>query len=213
MKSILLVCVAACLFSTAFAQNDTTIKKETNDTIRIGGMIIIKKPGSEDHEIIKDEHYTVRIPKRTTPQNLTTNWWIIDIGFSAFNDNTNYASAEAQAFAPGGNEDWFNIKSGKSRNMNIWFFMQRLNMIKHVVNLKYGLGLELNNYFFDDESIKFNENPASIDTNFSALTKNKLAADYLTVPLMINFNFTPTKRNNFGVSVGVSAGYLYSARQ
>jgi hypothetical protein len=40
MKSILLVCVAACLFSTAFAQNDTTGKKETNDTIRIGGMII-----------------------------------------------------------------------------------------------------------------------------------------------------------------------------
>ncbi len=68
MKSILLVCVAACLFSTAFAQNDTTkkrtdttIKKETNDTIRIGGMIIIKKPGSEDREIITNDHYSVRI--------------------------------------------------------------------------------------------------------------------------------------------------------
>jgi len=215
MKSILLVCVAACLFSTAFAQNDTTIKKETNDTIRIGGMIIIKKPGSEDHEIIKDEHYTVRIPKRTTPQNLTTNWWIIDIGFSAFNDNTNYASAEAQAFAPGGNEDWFDIKSGKSRNMNIWFFMQRLNMIKHVVNLKYGLGLELNNYFFDDESIRFQKNPTLVvmDNALKGAKKNKLAADYLTVPLMVNFNFTPERRNGFGFSFGMSAGYLYSARQ
>jgi len=215
MKSILLVCVAACLFSTAFAQTDTTIKKETNDTIRIGGMIIIKKPGSEDHEIIKDEHYTVRIPKRTTPQNLTTNWWIIDIGFSAFNDNTNYASAEAQAFAPGGNEDWFDIKSGKSRNMNIWFFMQRLNMIKHVVNLKYGLGLELNNYFFDDESIRFQKNPTLVvmDNALKGAKKNKLAADYLTVPLMVNFNFTPERRNGFGFSFGMSAGYLYSARQ
>jgi hypothetical protein len=86
-------------------------------------------------------------------------------------------------------------------------------MIKHVVNLKYGLGLELNNYHFDDKRIKFNENPTSIDQTYSGLSKNKLAADYLTVPLMINFNFTPTKRSNFGISAGISAGYLYSARQ
>jgi hypothetical protein len=80
---------------------DTTIKKETNDTIRIGGMIIIKKPGSEDREIKTEDHYSVHIPKRRKPENLTTKWWIIDIGFSGFNDKTDYASAEAQAFAPG----------------------------------------------------------------------------------------------------------------
>jgi hypothetical protein len=215
MKSILLVCVAACLFSTAFAQNDTTIKKETNDTIRIGGMIIIKKPGNNNNEIITGEK-TTRIPSRKkTPQNLTTNWWIIDMGFSGFNDKTVYASAEAQAFAPGSTEDWFDIKSGKSRNVNIWFFMQRLNLIKHVVNLKYGLGLELNNYFFDDESIRFQKNPTLVvlDPALKGAKKNKLAADYLTVPLMLNFNFTPERRNGFGFSFGVSAGYLYSARQ
>jgi hypothetical protein len=139
----------------------------------------------------------------------------MDIGFSSFNDKTNYASAEAQAFAPGSTEDWFDISSGKSRNVNIWFFMQRLNMIKHVVYLKYGLGLELNNYFFDDESIRFMKNPTVIvlDDTLQGAKKNKLAADYLTVPLMLNFNFTPDKRNGFGFSVGISAGYLYSARQ
>ena len=223
MKSILLVCVAACLFNTAFAQNDTTIKKETdttikketNDTIRIGGMIIIKKPGNNNNEIITGEK-TTRIPSRKkTPQNLTTNWWIIDMGFSGFNDKTDYASAEAQAFAPGSTEDWFDIKSGKSRNVNIWFFMQRLNLIKHIVNLKYGLGLELNNYFFDDETIRFQKNPTLVvkDNALKGAKKNKLAADYLTVPLMVNFNFTPERRNGFGFSFGMSAGYLYSARQ
>ena len=215
MKSILLVCVAACLFSTAFAQNDTTIKKETNDTIRIGGMIIIKKPGSEDREIKSGDNYTVRIPKRRKPENLTTNWWVIDMGFSGFNDKTDYASAEAQAFAPGSTEDWFDIKSGKSRNVNIWVLMQRLNLIDHILNLKYGLGLELNNYFFDDETIRFQKNPTLVvkDPNIKDAKKNKLAADYLTVPLMLNFNFTPDRRNGFGFSAGVSAGYLYSARQ
>ena len=43
--------------------------------------------------------------------------------------------------------------------------------------------------------------------------KNKLAVDYITIPLMLNFNFTPRREEGFGLSVGVSAGYRYSARQ
>ena len=216
MNRILLVCVAACLFTTGFAQTDTTGKKETNDTIRIGGMIIVKKPGSNDREIITGDR-TVKIPSRkreSENENVTTNWSILDIGFSGFNDQTNYSSPEAQAFAPGSTEDWFDLR-GKSRNINFWFFMQRLNMIKHVVNLKYGLGLELNNYFFDDERIRFQKNPTLItmDNNLKDAKKNKLAADYLTAPIMLNFNFTPNRQNGFGFSAGVSAGYLYSARQ
>jgi len=214
MKRILLLCIAACVFSTGFAQQDTTGKKQTDDTIRIGGMIIIKKAGSEDREIITQDK-TISIPSRRKPENIITNWWVIDIGFSAFEDKTNYASAETQAFAPGSTEDWFDISSGPSRNMNIWIFLQRLNMIKHVVYLKYGLGLELNNYFFDDTRVRFLKNPTKVilDDTREGAKKNKLAADYLTVPLMLNFNFTPDRRNGFGLSVGVSAGYLYSARQ
>ncbi len=215
MKSILLVCVAACLFNSGMAQQDTTGKKQTDDTIRIGGMIIIKKADPNDREVIIDNR-TVRIPsRRKKPENLTTNWWIFDIGYSGFEDKTDYTSSEAQAFAPGSTEDWFDLRGGKSRSVNIWVLMQRLNMIKHVVNLKYGIGLELNNYFFDDESIRFQKNPTlvTMDPTLKGAKKNKLAADYLTVPLMVNFNFTPERRNGFGFSAGVSAGYMYSARQ
>lgn len=214
MKRILLVCVAACIFITGFAQQDTT-KKETNDTIRIGGMIIIKKAGTNEREIITGER-AAKIPSRKKKsENITTNWWIIDLGYSGFSDKTNYASAATQAFAPGSTEDWFDLRGGKSRNVNVWFFMQRLNMIEHVVNLKYGLGLELNNYFFDDERIRFQKNPTliSLDNTLKDARKNKLAVDYLTVPIMLNFNFTPEKKNGFGLSAGISAGYMYSARQ
>jgi hypothetical protein len=211
MKRILLVCLAVCLFSAGFAQEE---KKETNDTIRIGGMIIVKKAGSNEREVIRNDR-TVRIPSRKYKnQNVTTNWWIVDLGYSGITDNTDYTSASAQSFAPGSNEDWLDMRAGKSRNVNIWFFMQRLNMIEHVVNLKYGLGLELNNYFFDDERIRFAKNPTqiSLDNALKDSRKNKLAVDYLTVPMMLNFNFTPNRRNGFGLSGGVSAGYLYSAR-
>src|SRR6185503_13562751 len=121
MKSILLVCIAACLFNIANAQTDTT-GKQTNDTIRIGGMIIIRKPGSNDREIITRGDRTVRIPSRSRhkPDNVTTNWMVMDLGYAGFNDKTNYLSAEAQAFAPGSTEDWFDLRGGKSRNVNVW---------------------------------------------------------------------------------------------
>jgi hypothetical protein len=145
---------------------------------------------------------------------------IFDFGFSNFNDNTDYTSPAAQSYAPGSNESWFQLKDGKSRNVNVWIFMQKLNVVKHVVNLKYGVGLELNNYFYK-RPVRYSDNPPAIvnppivtldNTPDRSYSKNKLAADYLTVPMMLNFNFTPRRKNGFGFSAGVSFGYLYSAR-
>lgn len=214
MKRLLLFLLALSFAFIGDAQVDTTVVKSDTtihdaDTIRIGGMVIIRR--GKDREVVRDGE--IRIPRRDRekPENISTNWWILDLGFSNYNDQTNYASAEAQSFAPGSNADWFKLRSFKSRNVNIWFFMQRLNVAAHVVNLKYGLGLELNNYFFE-EDIVFNEKPTQIVVSPEELKKTKLAADYLTVPLMLNFNFTPKRSGGFGFSAGVSAGYLYSSR-
>jgi hypothetical protein len=220
MKKIFTLCILACLALTGFAQTDSTGKEAKPDTIKIGGMIIIRKPGgnNEIYRKRKDGDSSVSISGRSynKPSNISTNWWILDLGFSNFNDQTDYSSAAAQSFAPLSNEDELKLKNFKSRNVNLWFFMQKLNVIKHVVNLKYGLGLELNNYFFDDERVRFSKNPTVITMDPALkdkLKKNKLAADYLTVPIMLNFNFTPGRGRGFGISGGVSAGYLYSSRQ
>lgn len=181
-------------------------------------MIIIRKSGG-GREIIRDRRNNDSTGHHrgynSKPSNVSTNWWIIDLGFSNFNDKTNYSSLATQSFAPTSNDESFKLKTGKSRNVNIWFFMQRLNVVAHVVNLKYGLGLELNNYFFDDESVHFNKvlNPSRVTFDYAGLHKNKLAADYLTAPIMLNINFTPHRSQGFGISAGVSGGYLYSSRQ
>jgi len=214
MKKLLLAIIASGLAMCGFAQTDTTSTQQA-DTIKIGGMIIIRKSGDND----SDHHRNVTISnnKKHTQSNVTTNWWVVDLGFANYSDKTDYASAAVQQFAPGSNKDWFNLRTGKSVNVNVWVFMQRLNMVKHYVNLVYGLGVELNNYRFDDENILFQKNPTHVVYNSGAdqkfISKNKLAADYATVPLMLNINFTPNRKSGFGISGGVSAGYLYSARQ
>jgi len=120
-----------CTVLTGFAQVDTTGKqqgdttrKQNNevDTIKVGGMIIIRRHNGEN-EITQNKkqnkegtnhHYHYY-----KPSNLSTNWWIIDFGFSNYNDQTNYSSQEAQDFAPLNSKESLKIKTWKSRNMNI----------------------------------------------------------------------------------------------
>ncbi|MCH5600597.1 PorT family protein [Niabella ginsengisoli] len=171
--------------------------------------------------------------KTTKRKNVSTSWiGGFDLGFANFVDNTDYASASAQAFAPGADAASFDLRNGKSINFNLWIFSQKVNLINHNVNLKYALGLELNNYRFKNP-IRFDENAPYVrwdNTGNRVYTKNKLAADYVTIPVMLNFDFgkgqsvkrriggnkSKIKYNSFsrewGFSAGISAGYLYSAR-
>ena len=116
------------------------------------------------------------------------------------------------------------LRSGKSINVNIWFFMQNLQLVKRFVNLRYGLGTELNNYHFRSP-VSFRENgiipySGGVQTNAPfvfrdsiSFSKNKLAADYFTIPLMLEFTSAPrTQKAVFSAAFGVSGGYLYSQR-
>lgn len=212
MKTFVLLASAICFSMASMAQSDTTAPQRA-DTIKIGGMIIIKKDGknNRDKDITNSNH------RRNKTSNVSTNWWIFDLGFANYTDKTNYAAAQQGGFVTPaiGNKDNLKLRTGKSVDVNIWVFMQKLNLIKHYVNLKYGLGVELNNYRFDDERVRLTKNPTTIgiDASLANAGKSKLAADYVTVPAMLNFNFTPQRKHGFGLSAGMSIGYLYSARQ
>jgi hypothetical protein len=214
MKKLLIAVIALSGALACFAQDSTVT--EPADTIRVGGMIIIKKKGKDDERKHDREVRISNHSKRKT-SNISTNWWIVDIGFANLNDHTDYAAAQSSGFLGSGfGKDQFKLKTVKSVNVNIWMFMQRMNLIKHVVNLKYGLGVELNNYHFDEDMVRFSKNPTHIFLDpalAGGVKKNKLSADYITVPMMLNFNFSPGRKKGFGLSAGVSAGYLYSARQ
>jgi hypothetical protein len=206
MKREFIIMGLLCFSLAGFAQQDSTAnldKSNLGDTVSNPGHM------KTDHDW---HQWHMHYPKHIKPANLSTNWLVVDLGFSNFNDRTNYSGAEAQAFAPGAAENWFHLRTSKSVNVNILLFMQRLNLVKHVVNLKYGFGIELNNYRYRD-NIKYLINPTKVIMDTISYSKNKLAADYFTVPLMLNFNFTPNIENGFGLSIGMSAGYLYSSRQ
>ena len=210
MNRLFLLAAGLCLALSGWAQSDTT-KTHADDTLRVGNFLIIRngRPNWDTPEYIRiHRHHGDYKPSR-----VSTNWLIFDIGFANYNDKTNYSSAAAQKFAPGSTSNWFGLNTGKSVDVNIWLFMQRFSLIKNVVNFKYGLGIELNNYRYE-ENIRYLINPTRVIMDSINYHKDKLAADYVTIPLMLNFNFTPHRRRNpYGFSVGASVGYKYSSRQ
>lgn len=228
MKKTILILSMVFAGMTSFAQTDSVKVERKDDTIRIGGMIILKKgtPNEDKRRVT----VTVGNKRKQTNSNISTSSFIVDLGFANWTDKTNYANAtnNGDLINKPGTTDLtatdFKLKTVKSVNVNIWFFMQRMNLVKHYINLKYGLGIELNNYRFTSD-ISFKEGGAnpynSLQTIAHAFvfrdsvhfSKNKLAADYVTVPLMLNFNTNPNdNKKGLSISAGVSMGYLYSSR-
>ena len=200
------------------------------DTLKIGGLIIVGKGISEGVnklgkaiegiDVKKIAETASDVLKKKKPKKVSTNWFVYDIGFAGYNDNTNYATAAAQAFirpagsVPASKGD-FALKTSRVSNFNLWFFMQRVSIIESVLNLKYGLGIESNNYFFKT-GITYVDDISVYTTRggWNERSKNKLVANYLTVPVMLNINTNPMKgKRGFQFSAGVSGGYLSSARQ
>jgi len=201
---------------------DTTVKENKEDTVFVGNFIIIRNnkdrntyndslpPRHDDYTIItipgKKEYNEWREASRK--KNVSTNYLIFDLGFLNYNDQTDYSDPATGVFAePGIVKHDMKLITSKSSNVNIWLFMQRVNISKHVWNLKYGLGLNMYNYRWNS-NIQFQENPPfvqMIDTiDFS---KNKLYVGYATIPLMINITPNPNHRRGFNFSAGVSASY------
>jgi hypothetical protein len=203
---------------------------KSQDTLRINDQVFIIGNGvgkSLDKLIdqgFKDVNvdkigYTFKNTFKKKPKKVSTNWFVFDIGFAGVNDQTNYSSNETQNFLRpasslpnrAGN---YSLRSTRVSNFNLWFFMQRLSVVKSVLNLKYGLGIESNNYFYKT-GITYVDGPEVYTTDKGNIfSKNKLVANYLTVPLMVNINTNPTKgKKGFQISGGLSGGYLIGARQ
>lgn len=210
MKRIITLAAALLVAGASFAQTDSTGTR--TDTIKVGKFIIIKKQKDNDQNNER-RSTTVTIERRKQkPSNISTNWWIFDLGFANVHDKTVYGSTAANNYLhalPGQqpfSEDDLKLRTGKTSNVNIWIFMQRLNVTKGVLNLKYGVGLEMFNYRYEN-NISYHKNPAYIFRDSVDFSKNKLYVGYVTVPFMLNVNTHPGHRGALSFSAGVSAGY------
>lgn len=227
MKKYTLTLLSIIILASSYAQKDNDSTPIRRDTVKIGGLVIITKKDrkNEPKEVIFSTDSTYKkgngsksysFNRKKKKSNITTDWFAIDLGFNNYKDETAYGTAPVNAIlrstsstaAP--NQSDLKLSSGKSINFNLWIVRQRVNLIKHVLGLKYGLGIEVFNYRYRTPLSFKDASPSFIINDSIQFSKNKLTVNYLSVPLMLTIN--PTGTNGFSLSAGLQLGYNYKTK-
>ena len=103
----------------------------------------------------------------------------------------------------------FDLDVVNSVNFTYYPFMQRISIINRKLNLIHGIGLQYNEFNFQNPVRLVAQSPQlqfEYDEGL-VLKKNKLKAWYLTLPIMINIESNPYKYSrSFRISGGIEGG-------
>ena len=92
MKKLFTLMALAAACTVANAQQDTTAAAKV-DTIRVGNMVIIKDKSKAETDHSYGPSFRVgKHSRRGKPSNISTNWAVLDLGFSLYDDQTNYGN-------------------------------------------------------------------------------------------------------------------------
>lgn len=210
-KSIIFALSMGCAFTTSAQDNE----KNSADTI-----IVIGKDG-KDGKNGKDDGYSLQLSNHgakiskkkdgdKSPR-IQTYWGLVDLGLNFIQDQSVYGAGNALTNKYGVQEDWFDLRNGRSWNVNIYPVMVSYKVLKQKkfeVNLYSGIGLQIYNFRYKT-NLTHHSDPTDKLTNDASVkfTKNKLSQNFLTVPLMVNFNHKLDKKNWLTYGFGASAGY------
>ena len=200
-----------------------TLISVNDDTVKIGRYNIIKAQelgNKKDWESMIDDgdfdntHITIeRKPKRL--KNVSTKWLEFDLGFVNWIDKTPQmayiAIPNTQMLIdpyPSATNTNLKLNNTKSSNVNVWIVQQKTSLYKHYLNLKYGVGIEMYNFRFE-QPISFGNTPSNyVYLDNVHFKKNKLFVEYLTIPIQLNLQSNPGNDKSFYASLGMSASYL-----
>ncbi len=197
----LMISLSILLSTALLAQTDTVhvgkdgIYINDND----GTVVRIGKGGIQvfDH----GDSINVRIGDPDLNKNVRTRWVLMDLGTDVLLSDDDYTLENGI--------DPFEINAWKSTNVNLHLFQQRINLINHAVNLKWGLTFHFHKYMFDNPVTLDADSPQATFTYHEGVNfkKNRLSATYLTMPVMFNFETKPRKKNrSFHINVGAYGG-------
>ena len=199
--------------SNTFAQKDSIHAPAPDTTQRVFSATVTI---TEIMDSVFQMHYDTLIVENDGPDEWKhhkpqTNWLIFDIGFANFSDRTPYGTPAANEYLQGGVGGPFTrsdmrLRTVKSSNVNIWLFMQKYSLYKDKLNLKYGLGLEMFNFRYQN-NITYHNNPNYIYRDTVSFDKDKLYTSYASIPFMLNYDPTPGRKWGLSAGAGILVGY------
>jgi len=207
------IAATACLLSanTVFAQTDSTKTKHKKHTLTITfpNGIQINNAGDSSSKSFTD---SLKDKSDKDDKKFKTNMTMLDLGINILQDKTNYQDPAVKNYlhVPAGqqNASLFDLRQGKSINVNIYPFMFRYRLLKtggQRIYLTTGLGLQLYNFRYEQPLTYTRSHFVDLaNTNFH---KDKVALDYLNIPLMLTFKTKLYSDNWLVYGGGITGGY------
>lgn len=186
--------------------------KEDNKTIVKAGSVIVEVTDGDStkvsiggHNLIVDDEGNVKWERNRTHK-FNGHWAGFELGVNGY--VTDDFNTDIK-----GEYDFLNLKYEKSIEVNINFFEQNFNLYDNKFGVLTGLGLRWNNYRFEDNIVLEDDEPtiAGYPDNSRDWRKSKLVANYLTLPVLFEYQSNRfSRRNSFHVAAGMVMGWRYA---
>ncbi len=205
---------ALVLSTTSYAQDTDKKDDKKKHVLSISNRGITVETSEDSTKVTTGVHTdkTDKTDKETAGKFKAT-YAMFDLGVNMISDETNYTDPTVVNYlkVPGSmrNENLFDLKPSKSINVNIYPIMVKFMMLKthnQRLYLSTGLGLQIYNFRYEND-ITYTKNPNSIILDTVQFSKNKLAVNYLNVPLMLTGKTRMHKNTWLVYGAGITAGY------
>jgi hypothetical protein len=147
-----------------------------------------------------------------TPDFIETKWNNFHLGLNNLLNRDGKLEPEPE---PGSKYGEMKISPANSINFQWDIVTQAMNIYKGKVRLVYGIGIDYNNYRFQ-ENITLNTDSMRLMVTEDGINydKNKLVTQHLNVPVMLNFKLSPKDtEDDVYISAGANFGYLIGSHQ
>lgn len=142
----------------------------------------------------------------------------LDVGINNLQDNSLYTSVAAKNFLQVPqtmqNSNLFDLRTGKSINVNLWPVLGKGRILKtsnQKIYLSTGVGLQVYNFRYTNP-VKYVNNPAPyVGLDSISFRKDKLVVTYLSVPLQFTFKTRMVDKLWLVYGVGITGGYRISS--
>jgi hypothetical protein len=212
------VATIAILFSNLLsAQEKEPKKKKKSFTIELGGNE--EKSSHMRHKKSSDSTSDKGLVDSGDEEDSTKtkafNAWevMLDLGVNTIRDNTNYSDPAVKNYlnvtASRQNASLFDLRTAKSINVNIYPWMVKFRALKTAgqrIYISSGVGLQLYNFRYENP-LTYTRNPSGVILDSLTFTKDKLALDYVNVPLFFTFKTKLHKGAWLVYGAGITEGY------
>lgn len=199
------------VFNDADPDDETSSTNRSGSSGEGGGVTVIGHDSDDDDDDSYSFHWDNDSIFRR-PEKARSHWSGIDLGFNQLMVQNKFNTSIPDGY------DYLELNSGKSINVNINLVYHDFPIYKRHVMFTTGLGLTLNNYRFNSDKTILTDTNRVVggynyddDGNQIKFEKNKLAVNYVTVPLLLQFNSRETFKQSFHVGIGLLLSYKFNS--